>query len=140
MDFKILQKAAYKVKKEEGLRLKPYQCTSGKLSIGYGRNLDDTGISEIEASYLLHQDLSRCYHDLLTLIPQFDQLSDSRKIALLDMRYQLGFDGIKRFYQMIEAIIAEDFYEAATELLDSRYARQAPERAARNANLIRGLL
>jgi lysozyme len=33
---------------DEGLRLKPYRCTAGKTSIGYGRNLDDVGISQRE--------------------------------------------------------------------------------------------
>jgi len=37
----------------EGLRLKPYLDTSGKWTIGVGRNLSDSGISEEEAFYLL---------------------------------------------------------------------------------------
>ena len=28
----------------EGLRLKPYRCTAGKLTIGVGRNLEDKGL------------------------------------------------------------------------------------------------
>ena len=35
------------LQRHEGLRLKPYKCTAGKVSIGYGRNLEDVGISEI---------------------------------------------------------------------------------------------
>ena len=42
-----------RVKMHEGLRLKPYRCTSGKLTIGYGRNIEDNGITEAEASFLL---------------------------------------------------------------------------------------
>ena len=29
------------LKRDEGLRLTPYQDSVGKLTIGYGRNLDD---------------------------------------------------------------------------------------------------
>jgi len=29
----------------EGLKLKPYHCPAGKLTIGVGRNLEDKGIS-----------------------------------------------------------------------------------------------
>ena len=47
------------LKRHEGLRLKPYQDTIGKLTIGYGRNLDDRGISKEEAEYLLRNDISR---------------------------------------------------------------------------------
>lgn len=48
--------------RDEGLKLKPYRCTSNKLTIGIGRNLDDNGITEAEARYLLHNDLGRAVH------------------------------------------------------------------------------
>ena len=35
----------------EGLRLKPYRDTVGKLTIGVGRNLDDVGITRAEAFF-----------------------------------------------------------------------------------------
>lgn len=38
---------------DEGLRLKPYRCTSGKLTIGVGRNLDDNWLSAAEIKRLL---------------------------------------------------------------------------------------
>ena len=41
----------------EGLRLKPYKCTSGALTIGYGRNLDARGITEAEAEMMLSHDI-----------------------------------------------------------------------------------
>jgi Phage-related lysozyme (muraminidase) len=34
----------------EGLKLEPYECTAGKLTIGVGRNLEDRGISVDEAA------------------------------------------------------------------------------------------
>ena len=40
----------------EGLRLKPYRCSAGKLTIGYGRNLEDVGIDEKEASMMFERD------------------------------------------------------------------------------------
>lgn len=52
------------LKLDEGLRLKPYRDTVGKLTIGIGRNLDDVGISEAEAEYLLSNDLDRTISDL----------------------------------------------------------------------------
>ena len=42
------------IKKHEGLRLFPYKCSVGKLTIGYGRNIEDTGISKEEAETLLN--------------------------------------------------------------------------------------
>ena len=46
--------------KHEGLRLKPYKCTAGKMTIGVGRNLDDVGISEQEALDMLFNDVGKC--------------------------------------------------------------------------------
>jgi hypothetical protein len=43
----------------EGLRLKPYRDTVGKLTIGFGRNLEEKGISQLEAEFLLYQDIEQ---------------------------------------------------------------------------------
>ena len=47
------------LKRHESLELKPYKCTSGKLTIGVGRNLEDIGITEQEAELLLLNDIGR---------------------------------------------------------------------------------
>ena len=49
------------LKRDEGVKLNPYKCTAGKLTIGVGRNLDDVGITEEESDMLLKNDL--CVHD-----------------------------------------------------------------------------
>lgn len=41
---------------EEGFRQYPYRCTANKLTIGIGRNLQDTGITAQEAELLLSED------------------------------------------------------------------------------------
>jgi len=46
--------------RHEGLRLKPYRCTAGKLTIGNGCNLDDRSISQKEAYAMLERDLYDC--------------------------------------------------------------------------------
>ena len=45
------------LKRHEGIKLTPYKCTSDKLTIGVGRNLEDVGISEQEAEMLLQNDI-----------------------------------------------------------------------------------
>ena len=47
------------IAKHEGLRLKPYKDSVGKLTIGYGRNLDDVGISQEEAEILFSADVAQ---------------------------------------------------------------------------------
>ena len=54
MSDHMLQDLIEDLKRDEGFRSHPYRDTVGKLTIGYGRNLDDVGISEREAEQLLH--------------------------------------------------------------------------------------
>lgn len=54
---------------DEGLRLRPYRDSVGKLTIGCGRNLDDVGITAAEAMMLLDNDVSRVERELVARLP-----------------------------------------------------------------------
>jgi lysozyme len=56
------------LKRDEGLRLKPYVDTVGKVTIGYGTNLTD-GIDQGEAEYLLSNRLNQKRLELLAALP-----------------------------------------------------------------------
>ena len=55
--------------RHEGYRQFPYLCSAGKSTVAIGRNLDDRGISEEEAKYLLHNDITICKQELSLLYP-----------------------------------------------------------------------
>ena len=127
--------------RHEGLKLKPYRDTKGKLTIGVGRNLDDVGISEDEAMYLLENDIRRAEetaghccaeHGVL-----FESLPEDARLVLIDMAFNLGYR-LKGFRKMFAAIKRGDFVEAAKEMLDSRWARQVGRRAEELAEIMRG--
>lgn len=134
-----MNKTAKYIKANEGLRLKPYKCTANKLTIGYGRNLEDVGITVEEAEFMLETDIARVVEDLDGIFGfrLFCTLSSSRQRALTDMMFNLGRTRFKKFKKMIRAIKAGDFKQAAKELLDSRYAKQVSRRAHTNADLLR---
>ncbi len=116
------------IKEHEGLRLKPYECTAGKLSIGYGRNLDDNGISEVEANALLDNDLdSVC----LRLESQdfWPSLCAARQAVLMDMCFNLGWPRLSGFRKMLAALRIADYAGAAKEMEDSAWFRQVGKRA-----------
>ena len=72
--------------RHEGLRLKPYRCTAGKLTIGIGRNLDDRGISQKEAYAMLERDIQDCEQWLIDEIPDvYIRLDEVRQSVLLNM-------------------------------------------------------
>ncbi|MDX8408920.1 MAG: glycoside hydrolase family protein [Mariprofundales bacterium] len=125
------------VMRHEGLRLKPYQDTVGKLTIGVGRNLDDVGISEEEARYLLANDLRQIQHELHKQ-SWFAALNSARQMAITDMAFNLGLPRLLGFSHMITAIETSDYARAASEMLDSRWARQVGSRAEELAEMMRG--
>ena len=123
------------LERHEGLRLKPYRCSAGKMTIGYGRNLDDVGISEEEASYLLNNDIKRAEGDLISIFPYFSGFSKSRQDALLDMMFNLGKTRFLGFKKMIAAIKNDDWKEAKIQAMDSKWAAQVGYRAKEVTNI-----
>ena len=89
------------VKRHEGLRLTPYRDSEGKLTVGYGRNLDDNGISESEAEKLLEHDLVAALQDITSVFPEFEAYSEPRKTALADMMFNLSKPRFLGFTNMI---------------------------------------
>jgi lysozyme len=115
--------------RHEGLRLKPYRCTSGKLTIGVGRNLDDNGITEEEAMYLLSHDIAIAKDIARRVFTDFDKLSDNRQRALVNMAFNLGETKLRGFVNFIRAINDYDFNRAADCALASRWAKQVGKRS-----------
>ncbi len=124
--------------RHEGLRLKPYRCTAGKLSIGIGRNLDDCGISQAEAYVLLENDIQNCEKQLLDEIPEiYKPLDEVRKSVLLNMCFNLGICGLLEFNNTLAFIAAGDWERAANGMLASKWAKQVGRRAIELSELMR---
>lgn len=131
------------IKKHEGLRLKPYKCPANKLTIGYGRNIEDNGISEDEAYFLLKNDIYRIEVNLTYSIVNkynfsFRTLPDFVQDILIEMAYQLGVDGLFKFKKMFSALKNDNYDMASKEMLNSLWAKQTPKRAKTLSNLMKG--
>lgn len=124
--------------KNEGMELKPYQCTSDKTTIGVGRNLTDNGITVQEAEVLLANDMDGVFADLDRNIPFWQLMPYNVRLVLADMCFNLGIKKLCRFTKMLEAMEERDFELAGEELLDSTYAVQVKGRAKRNFLLVTG--
>ena len=124
------------LERDEGLRLKPYRDSVGKLTIGYGRNLDDRGITKDEAALLLAHDLADAWNDVENAFPWSRHLSEPRMGVLVNMCF-MGIGRLRGFVKMLAAMEAGDWEAAAREMLDSKYARQVGARADRLAQQVR---
>ena len=120
------------IKRNEGLRLKPYHCKAGKLTIAYGRNLEAKGISIKEAEYLFKNDLKILAKQVANRIEFYRKLSYKRKMVLVDMAFNMGIEGLLGFKKMLSALKRRDFMEAGKELMRSKYAEQVKTRALQN--------
>lgn len=120
----------------EGLRLKPYVDTVGKITIGVGRNLTDNGISSDEAFSLLDHDINGVLADLGTF-GWFSALDPVRQRVLADMRFNLGPSRLRGFRDMLHAVAIGDYHQAASQMLASRWASQVKDRATTLAAMMR---
>lgn len=148
MDFDTIIK---RLEFHESCVLKPYLCPSNKKTIGIGHNIEareftpeekkaighwQKGITHNAALMILRNDINICLKDLQKLGFWY-YLDQERQYALLDMCFQLGYQGLSKFRKMLEAIRIKNYSEAARQCLDSQYAKQTPIRAKRIAVLLK---
>lgn len=122
---------------EEGYRQFPYRCTAGKLTIGIGFNLDDTGLSMDESLLILRHRIVKIRNAIRKKCPWYDSLAEARQACLVGMAYQMGIEGLFKFKVTLAYAEAGRYEEAALNMLASKWARQTPARAQRAAYMMR---
>ena len=138
MEAKLMDRIKEQLVRHEGLRLKPYRCSAGKLTIGIGRNLDDCGITQSEAYVMLINDIMNCEKQLQSRIPDiYNCLDEVRKSVLLNMCFNLGINGLLGFKNTLAFVKAGDWERAANNMLVSRWAKQVGRRAIELSELMR---
>ena len=124
------------VKKHEGFRNSVYEDTLGKRTVGYGhlcvedhwennKPYDKKYLEEIlekDLQYAINQGEGMC-QDL--------KVSDDAKFLIIEMIFQLGSAGVQKFRNMWSALREDppNYKEASVQMLDSRWAKQTPNRA-----------
>lgn len=134
---------------EEGFSAVPYLCSEGYVTIGLGTKLhsqkglnpaDFTLTVTREIAYLM---LEREVAHVRNRIragrngATFNVQPLAVQHILLSMAYQMGYSGVSAFKKMWKALEDNDYDEASRQALDSRWARQTPERANRHAEVLR---
>lgn len=122
--------ALEQIKEDEGFRGRPYLCTAGKTTIGYGSNLDDNPLTREEAEYLLNNDLKKVQKQAARF-GFYLKLTPRRRDVILNMLFNLGLSRFNQFKKMIAALESNDYNEAVAQMLDSKWAKQVGDRAIR---------
>ena len=128
------------IKEVEGLKLKPYKDKYGNLTIGYGRNLDDRGITEEEAEIMLYTDLAIAEYKLREIFIDYEYYPIELKIVLTSMMFNLGKKRFLTFKKFIEAIKEKDYKKALIELFNSKRAKQLLKRTELEAQYLKKLI
>lgn len=149
-----LDRISFLIGSNEGFRGDVYRDTVGKRTVGIGFNVDDPAIARfipsdvrlgqrsltaLEAQAIFkNRILPIATQDARSFMGEaaFNALDPVRQSVLIDMAYNLGGPRLGQFKKFRAALEAGNFSEAAAELLNSLYARQVPNRAKRNAEMI----
>ena len=129
-DFKALIE---RIAVNEGFRSKPYQCTSGVWTFGHGF----TYINEDESLYVLGKRIPARHLKLLADLDWYKDMPPEVQGVIIEMCYQMGFSGFKKFKRAIANMQDKNWKGASDEMLDSRWAKQTPNRARRLSDIVR---
>lgn len=136
LENEIIQDEGKEVNKD-GLHIL-YFDHLGNPTICYGQLVSDKGgIPDHIARELLQWKIGEVVKRLDDNMPWWRGESDMRKRALINMAFQLGIGGLMKFKRMLWAMQHGNYETAYKEALDSRWAKQTPNRAMRVAKMIR---
>jgi lysozyme len=129
------------IKIEENYKARPYYCTAGVPTIGYGKVVGKKGeplpnitANRTEEDLFVREKIRELSYALMSRYPSaWNKCNQARQAILISMAYQLGLTGVSKFQKMWMALSNGDFSLAAKEMLDSRWAKQTPKRAKRHA-------
>jgi lysozyme len=123
------------LKYEEGFSSKPYKCTAGVWSNGYGNTHGVTAktkpVTLEEAERALMLEAGKCVSDVSKALPWSSTLDICRRDVLVSMRYQLGLNGLLDFPMFLKAMRDGKWEEAARQLRNSLFYRQTTNRVER---------
>lgn len=128
------------IERHEGRRNKPYRCPAGRLTIGVGHNieahplprdmqafLDKHGyITDGMVDQLLIDDLGDATRDAVAAVGEetWVTLSLPRQYAIIDMAFNMGGGGLRKFKNFLRAVRLGMWDVAAGEIRASRYYGQ----------------
>lgn len=147
------------IKRHEGLRLRAYLDTKGKLTIGYGLNLDAAAakaicaqlklnyvsirngqaITEADADAIFVIQLKAVNSQARAIFSKFQTMPANAQAVIQDLLFNLGIAGFLQFHDTIEAMQVQDWQAAADHLTDSLWFTQTKNRAIEDVSLLRSI-
>jgi lysozyme len=124
------------LRREEGEVLHAYQDHLGFWTIGVGILIDKRkggALRPEESEFITKNRIRILTLELQKRWPWITRLAEPRQAVLIGMAFQLGIAGLAAFVNTLRNIEAGWYDKAAKGMLQSLWAKQTPERAARMA-------
>lgn len=128
------------LRRDEGVEYSAYQDHLGYWTIGVGRLIDSKKgghLTDTEVDFLLANDIDKFTSQVGQFLPWTAKLDDARKGVLINMAFNLGTQGLLGFKNTLKMIEEGRYEEAATAMLQSKWANQVKGRATRLAEQMR---
>lgn len=134
---------------EEGYREKPYVDSEGYPTVACGIKIGPKGASlsnytftvprkvgDVWLQSFVDSTINQCRSNP-AIYAALQQCNPARADILYSMAYQMGVTGLAGFKNTLVMISNGDFDAAANGMMNSKWARQTPNRARRHAAVMR---
>lgn len=152
--------------KSEGFVPAPYKDTKGIWTIGIGFNIQTRNdvdqklkaagidertrksiitkrqgrITKQQAEKLLDMTISEAYEDAKRIVPSFTKQPLEIQGVLVDMTFNIGPTGLKKFSKFINYVDTNQYAKAADEMKKSLWYRQVGDRAKDLESIVRSIV
>ena len=124
------------IKESEGFRNRVYKCTAGFDTIGFGFAIKDLTMDEDIATMILERKVGDLKLRVHNKFPFITDLPEKVQDVLYEMYYQMG-NSLWKFKKTIQFLRLNEFENAGIEMLDSRWAKQTPNRAKKLSDIVK---
>jgi len=136
-----LDKLQEQLAEDEGCKYEIYLDHLGYKTFGVGHlvratdpenDMDlGTEVSKERVDECFKADIAITIEDCNVLYTNFNDIPEEAQLILANMMFNLGRPRLSRFLNLKVAVDDEDWMEASIEMMDSKWARQVPNRAER---------
>ena len=127
------------IKKHEGYVASVYKDSLGIDTIGYGFAIKDLQLDEDICDMILERKLKDLNDSIKIKFDWYKYMPPEIKNIVTEMCYQLGVTGFSKFRKTIAYLQNKEWKNASIEMLDSRWAKQTPNRAKETSNRVKKL-
>ena len=138
MDLDKLQK---ELAEDEGCKYEIYNDHLGYATFGIGHLVTDsdleygqeigTKVSKERVDECFKADIEITIEDCNILYSNFNDIPEEAQLILANMMFNLGRPRLSKFLKLKAAVDDEDWMEASVQMMDSKWAKQVPNRAKR---------